>query len=519
MDGDLLLYPLWPQPKREMLLGVVFPGSATAPHYLSIGQLADFITAGGITLPLPISDGGTGQATAPEALTALGGAPIVDAHLLGLPTAPTPAAGDSSTRIATTAFVISTAGAPSWDNITDKPASFPPTLPIPQSGVVNLESDLAATAPLASPVFTGNPQAPTPSPGDADTSIATTAFVAAALSALPPSGSTVTVSDTAPATPAPGDLWFDSLSANLFVRYADADTTQWVIATNQPGPQGPAGQTWTVGSGLTLSANTISLTTPALPLAGGTLTGTLSVGSNATPILAKESGYTVLYSADGTAMTGAIMLGASADPAIYYRNAQHHFQPRGGGASYCDIDGNGINLTSYQINFAGAAGGTTGAGPYFYADTSNTILKIGSSGGGLFVRNTDGVDKFVFVCGDGTAQKTGGGSWATLSDIRLKRNVCEYETGLQAVLQLNPIEYEYNGKGGTVADGRRYVGLMAGDAIKAMPELVDTVKGKLDPDDEHEIDIQRLDPSALVYALVNAVKELSARLAELEAAK
>ena len=37
MDGDLLLYPLWPQPKREMLLGVVFPGSATAPHYLSIG--------------------------------------------------------------------------------------------------------------------------------------------------------------------------------------------------------------------------------------------------------------------------------------------------------------------------------------------------------------------------------------------------------------------------------------------------------------------------------------------------
>jgi hypothetical protein len=38
-------------------------------------------------------------------------------------------------------------------------------------------------APLASPVFTGNPQAPTPSPGDNDTSIATTAFVTAAVSA------------------------------------------------------------------------------------------------------------------------------------------------------------------------------------------------------------------------------------------------------------------------------------------------------------------------------------------------
>jgi hypothetical protein len=36
-------------------------------------------------------------------------------------------------------------------------------------------------APLADPTFTGNPKAPTPAPGDNDTSIATTAFVAAAL--------------------------------------------------------------------------------------------------------------------------------------------------------------------------------------------------------------------------------------------------------------------------------------------------------------------------------------------------
>jgi hypothetical protein len=38
-------------------------------------------------------------------------------------------------------------------------------------------------APLASPTFTGDPKAPTPSPGDSDTSIATTAFVAAAVAA------------------------------------------------------------------------------------------------------------------------------------------------------------------------------------------------------------------------------------------------------------------------------------------------------------------------------------------------
>ena len=86
-----------------------------------------------------------------------------------------------------------------WDNVTGKPATFPPTVPIawadisgepstyppsthshPQSEVTNLVTDLAAKAPLASPALTGNPTAPTPTAGDNDTSIATTAFVTAA---------------------------------------------------------------------------------------------------------------------------------------------------------------------------------------------------------------------------------------------------------------------------------------------------------------------------------------------------
>lgn len=40
----------------------------------------------------------------------------------------------------------------------------------------------AAGAPVDSPAFTGNPTAPTPAPGDNDTSVATTAFVASAVS-------------------------------------------------------------------------------------------------------------------------------------------------------------------------------------------------------------------------------------------------------------------------------------------------------------------------------------------------
>lgn len=56
------------------------------------------------------------------------------------------------------------------------------------TGIMASQSDLASAlallAPKASPVLTGNPTAPTPAPGDNDTSIATTAFVANAIAAL-----------------------------------------------------------------------------------------------------------------------------------------------------------------------------------------------------------------------------------------------------------------------------------------------------------------------------------------------
>lgn len=83
-------------------------------------------------------------------------------------------------------------------------------------------------APISNPVFLGNPQAPTPSLGDADTSVATTAFVANTIAAAPPAGALV--SDTAPAA-LPGALWWDSAGGNLYVRYQDANSIAWVTAT------------------------------------------------------------------------------------------------------------------------------------------------------------------------------------------------------------------------------------------------------------------------------------------------
>jgi hypothetical protein len=48
-------------------------------------------------------------------------------------------------------------------------------------------------------------------------------------------GARVTVSDTAPATPSNGDLWFDSVGTQLYLWYSDPTSSQWVITVSQPG--------------------------------------------------------------------------------------------------------------------------------------------------------------------------------------------------------------------------------------------------------------------------------------------
>ena len=60
-----------------------------------------------LTPPLAVISGGTGSGVAATGLANLGGAPLASPAFTGTPTAPTPATGDDSTRIATTAWVAS----------------------------------------------------------------------------------------------------------------------------------------------------------------------------------------------------------------------------------------------------------------------------------------------------------------------------------------------------------------------------------------------------------------------------
>lgn len=108
-------------------------------------------------------------------------APIDSPTFTGSPTAPTPATADNDTSIATTAHVknniaLVRGAAPvdldTLEKIADSLGDDP-------DFTGSMDDALALKAPLASPEFTGNPTAPTPTLGDDDTSIATTAHVKA----------------------------------------------------------------------------------------------------------------------------------------------------------------------------------------------------------------------------------------------------------------------------------------------------------------------------------------------------
>ncbi|WP_369062794.1 phage tail-collar fiber domain-containing protein, partial [Escherichia coli] len=104
----------------------------------------------------------------------------------GEPKAPTPAAGNNTTRIATTEFVQAAITA----LINGAPATLD-TLKEIAAAINNdpkfsttINNELALKAPLSSPALTGTPTAPTAAQSVNNTQIATTAFVKSAIAAM-----------------------------------------------------------------------------------------------------------------------------------------------------------------------------------------------------------------------------------------------------------------------------------------------------------------------------------------------
>jgi hypothetical protein len=117
---------------------------------------------------------------------------------------------------------------------------------------------------------------------------------------------------------------------------------------------------------------------------------------------------------------------------------------------------------------------------------SNGGLKIGSNGTPL----SNGITI------SGNAEKPGGGSWASSSDRRLKKDITDYTDGLQTLLQIRPVRYYYTEASG-LPSNTEYIGVVAQELQKIAPYMV------FSSDDN----FLKVDFSATTYMLINATKQ------------
>lgn len=100
----------------------------------------------------------------------------------------------------------------------------------------------------------------------------------------------------------------------------------------------------------------------------------------------------------------------------------------------------------------------------------------------------------------------------TPSDLAVKEDIKTLPWGLQDLIKLQPISYRYNGAGGTPTDGKERIGLVAQEVESVFPFLVKKSKTN-DPNAEY---ILSYEAQPLIYIMINAVRELAARVEKLE---
>ncbi len=119
------------------------------------------------------------------------------------------------------------------------------------------------------------------------------------------------------------------------------------------------------------------------------------------------------------------------------------------------------------------------------------------------------------------------------SDEKLKQNIQEYNGGLALVKQIKPKKYKYKPRKEQrikeptegeedgdevveeeilVADDREYIGVVAQELKAVAPDLVGSFK------DEDGSETLTVDQTALIFVLINSVKELSKEVEELRSA-
>jgi hypothetical protein len=109
-----------------------------------------------------------------------------------------------------------------------------------------------------------------------------------------------------------------------------------------------------------------------------------------------------------------------------------------------------------------------------------------------------------------------GPAWSGPSDARIKTDVTPYALGTAAIKQLRPVTYVYNGDYGSPDTNVVQTGLIAQEVMTTPFSSMVGSYVYTDPQTKVQTTLYNLNTSQLVFALINAVKELDARVKALE---
>lgn len=111
-----------------------------------------------------------------------------------------------------------------------------------------------------------------------------------------------------------------------------------------------------------------------------------------------------------------------------------------------------------------------------------------------------------------SAAKPASSTWIVTSDARLKNDLGPFDDGLDLLLKMKPVWFEYNGKGG-VEKGLKGVGLMAQDLQELAPYMVDSWTHYPDSADlSKQEEYLAIDYGAMDFILMNAIREQQAAI-------
>ena len=118
---------------------------------------------------------------------------------------------------------------------------------------------------------------------------------------------------------------------------------------------------------------------------------------------------------------------------------------------------------------------------------------------------TNAPDSLLTV--NGAASKPGGGSWSSFSDIRLKNVRGKFNTGLNAVMQLQPLRYEYRSNNSLgLPSGGEHIGFSAQEVQKVVPQAVT----------QSESGYLMVNNDPIIWTMLNAIKEQQKEIVELK---